>query len=331
MPINTDYSKFNVADFVADPFFRDWVLRPDSDHEEFWQEWSLLHPEQNDVIMEARQVLFQSGLPHFQLSESEISSLWTSIKAEIHPQVSKKRKLKFWYAAACSLVLFAAAYGLWPNKASLVTYKTSFGETKEIILPDQSRVILNSNSLLEFEDDWGTKEYREIYVSGEAFFSVTHLKDNQPFKVITGRGVAVEVLGTEFNVYHRAENTQVVLSSGAITLSFPMKEKQGKILMKPNELVEFKASQYNRKEVNAENYVSWTKNVLNLDETSLGEMIQKAEDKYGIQIKVANETLLEQTASGSMPITDADAFMSQVSKIFNVEITKTNSQYFIKD
>jgi ferric-dicitrate binding protein FerR (iron transport regulator) len=334
MPDLRDFSEYTVADFVGDPFFRDWVLRPDSDHEEFWQEWCRLHPEKVETIDEARRVLFNLGLPHYQLPELSISTLWSAIQADIQPENTKKviiRKSKFWYIAASILILMGVSYGFWSQQSSLMTYRTAYGETREITLPDQSKVILNSNSTLEFEDNWSQKSAREIYVSGEAFFSVIHLEDDQPFKVFTGKGVAIEVLGTEFNVYHREDNTKVVLSSGAITLSFPMKDNEGKILMKPNELVEFKESKYKKKEVNAADYVSWTKKVLNLDETSLGEMIQKAKDNYGIEVKVADEALLIQTASGSMPITDADAFMNQISKIFNVEIIKTNNNYFIKN
>ncbi len=333
MPNFKDFLDYSATDFVSDPFFRDWVLRPDSDHDDFWQEWCRLHPEKVAEIEEARHLLFNIGFPHYQLTESEISKIWSNIQAEIQPKEDKGnffKNSKFWYIAASILILMGVTFGFWSEKSTLMTYKTAFGETLEILLPDSSRVILNSNSILEFEDNWNAKSAREIYVEGEAFFSVTHLESNQPFKVFTGKGVAVEVLGTEFNVYHREENTQVVLSSGAITLSFPMKEKEGKIRMKPNELVEFKESKYQLKEVNAANYVSWTKKVLNLDETSLGAMIQKAKDNYGIKVEVADANLLIETASGSMPITDADAFMNQIAKIFNVEITKTNNQYFIK-
>jgi ferric-dicitrate binding protein FerR (iron transport regulator) len=328
-----DFSDFTVADFVSDSFFRDWVLRPDSDHEEFWQEWCQLHPEKVETIDEARRILFNLGLPHYQLPESSVSALWSAIQADIQPRDVKKaiiKQNKFWYIVASILILIGVSYGFWSQQSPLVTYRTAFGETQEIILPDNSKVILNSNSTLEFEDNWDQRSAREIYVEGEAFFSVIHLADNQLFKVFTGKGVAIEVLGTEFNIYYREDNTQVVLNSGAITLSFPMKEKEGKILMKPNELVEFKESKYNKKEVNAENYVSWTKKILNLDRTSLGEMIQKAKDNYGIEVRVDDEALLIQTASGSMPISDADAFMNQISKIFNVEIIKTNNNYFIK-
>ena len=333
MPDLRDFSDFTVADFVGNRFFRDWVLRPDSDHDEFWQEWIQQHPEKVEEIDEARRLLFNIGLPHYHLSESAITGIWDNLQTEIQPKATQKSGFKvgkLWYVAAGLLIFIGVSYGFWSQQNSIVTYRTAFGETREILLPDHSKVILNSNSTLEFEDNWDQKTAREVYVEGEAFFSVTHPEDDQPFKVFTGKGVAVEVLGTEFNVYHRAENTQVVLSSGAITLSFPMKDNEDKILMKPNELVEFKESKYNRKDVNASNYVSWTKKVLNLDETSLGEMIQKAKDNYGINVEVENKALLIQTASGSMPISDADAFMNQISKIFNVEIIKVNTKYFIK-
>jgi ferric-dicitrate binding protein FerR (iron transport regulator) len=334
MPDLRNFSDYTVADFVSDPFFRGWVLRPDSDLEEFWKEWCQLYPDKVETLDEARRVLFNLGLPHYQLSESSISTLWSAIQVETQPKDLRKPKIrqaKFWYCAASILVLISVSYGFWSQQSSLITYRTAYGETREITLPDYSKVTLNSNSTLEFEDNWGQSSAREIYVDGEAFFSVIHLKDDQPFKVFTGKGIAVEVLGTEFNVYHRADNTQVVLSSGAITLIFPMKNTEGKILMMPNELVEFKESKYQRREVNAENYVSWTKKVLNLDETSLGEMIQKAKDNYGIEVEVENESLLIQTASGSMPITDDESFMNQISKIFNVEITKKNNNYFINN
>jgi transmembrane sensor len=327
------YQHFSVEDFINDPFFRGWVLRPDSDKDQYWEAYLVHYSSKSETLKQSRLLLLKLGLPHYQLSDAGVTKLWDSIQTAVLPKSQMEyfyKQAKFWYAAASILVIVGLVIGFWSLKPTLIRHQTAFGQTEEITLPDSSTVILNSNSTLEYEDNWENQSAREIYIEGEAFFSVTHRTDDQPFKVFTGKGVAVEVLGTEFNVYYRAENTQVILSSGAITLSFPMKEKEGKILMKPNELVEFKESKYIRKEVNAANYVSWTKSVLNLDETSLSEMIQKAKDNYGILVQVADEKLLTQTASGSMPITDADAFMNQIAKIFNVEITKTKSQYFIK-
>lgn len=59
-------------------------------------------------------------------------------------------------------------------------------------------------------------------------------------------------------------------------------------------------------------------------------MIRMAEENYGLEVEVDPELNLGQSASGSMPLTDGDSFMRQVSLIFNVEIQKHNSKYLIK-
>src|SRR5690606_9506317 len=218
----------------------------------------------------------------------------------------------------------------WYALPKQTQYLTAFGETKEIILPDSSTVILNSNSKLTFVDNWDDQMAREIWIDGEAFFSVVHKVDNQPFKVLSSQNVAIEVLGTEFNVYNRAQETEVVLTSGIVTLSFPVKEKEGKILMNPGELVEFKESKYERKKVNTSLYTSWKEKVLHLDETSLEEILKIAKDNYGIEIETEDEEMLKQTASGSMPLGDAENFMEQISKIFNIEIVHEQNKYLIE-
>src|SRR5690606_22184900 len=64
-------------------------------------------------------------------------------------------------------------------------------------LPAGSTVILNKNSELGYDDDFGT-EIREVRLTGEAFFDVEHDPDH-PFIVKTG-DVNTRVLGTAFNV-----------------------------------------------------------------------------------------------------------------------------------
>ena len=86
--------------------------------------------------------------------------------------------------------------------------------------------------------NWGRESEREVWLDGEAFFSVIHKINNQPFKVKTSEDVAIEVLGTTFNVYHRNQ-TKIVLNSGRIQLSLPTVQADEKIFMNPGELVEY--------------------------------------------------------------------------------------------
>lgn len=66
-----------------------------------------------------------------------------------------------------------------------------------MVLPDGSRVWLNSNSSLRFPDRFAD-DSREVYLEGEAYFDV--VKDaKKPFRVYIDT-YAVTVLGTSFNV-----------------------------------------------------------------------------------------------------------------------------------
>lgn len=327
------YQNFTFEDFINDPDFRDWALRPDPKNDELWVSWCENHPEKVKEVELAKSVLVKMGHPKYLLSSEESATLLENIQshssAKLSVTQSQAKKPVYWPYAAAVLMLMTLSFFLWKKTSTEIVHQTAFGETMEIRLPDSSTVILNSNTKVTFDTNWKTQSSRQVSIEGEAFFSVTHQKDHQPFRVITSRGISVEVLGTEFNMYSRSEETKVVLSSGLVTLSFPMDKKEGKILMEPGELVEFKESQFQRKKVNTANYTSWTDNVLHLDKTTLAEIIKMAKDNYGIQVIVENSDALNRTASGTMPISDARNFMNQISKIFNIEIEYNQDHYTI--
>lgn len=331
--IEKEYQYYSLEDFINDSDFRDWVLRTDPLSDEFWVTWCENHPKKVKEVELARAMILKMGQPSFSLSEDESSKLLENIQSESKDRFSviSGRAIENYYPhyAAALLLLFAFSFFVWKNTSTEIVHQTAYGETKEVQLPDSSTVILNSNSKISFDTNWKNQASRQVSIEGEAFFSITHQKDHQPFRVITSRGISVEVLGTEFNMYSRSLETKVVLSSGLVTLSFPMDKKEGKILMEPGELVEFRESKFHRKKVNTANYISWTDNVLNLDKTTLAEILKIAKDNYGIQVMVENHDALNRTASGTMPISDARNFINQISKIFNIEIVYNQDHYTI--
>lgn len=208
-----------------------------------------------------------------------------------------------------------------------IDYLTGFGETRNIVLPDGSTVILNANSHLAFRDDIEEQSVREVQLDGEAYFSVVHTSDNKPFVVSTSGGVAVEVLGTSFNVYDR-KKTKIVLNSGKIRLSLPgAKEENEKIVMEPGEMVEYDENSYTKKTVDPKIYAAWTEKKIILDQTSLREMIEMAKNNYGVEISVESAAMLDQTVSGSMPVADAENFVKQVAKVFQLNVVDENGKF----
>ena len=119
-------------------------------------------------------------------------------------------------AAAAAVIMFGSYFYL--NSLD-ETINTEYAENKEILLPDNSEVILNADSELSFsERNWDKK--RNVDLNGEAFFKVAKGKR---FTVATDAGM-VTVLGTQFNVEHREGVFEVTCFEGLVSVTFQNKE-----------------------------------------------------------------------------------------------------------
>ncbi len=332
----TNYFEFTVEQFLDDPFFREWVIRPDFESDQFWSHWISSNPDKAATLDEAKNLLLELRIPEYALSQEEIEGVWGKIQHQIKREkkvvLSHSSKMVFWKQLAAAGVAAMLALGVWWawNQSDQIEVNTAFGETLPFTLPDGSKVVLNANSQIRFSENWDENDRREIWLEGEAFFDVVHLQSHQPFLVYTANGVEIEVLGTSFSVYGRNKKSQIVLEEGNVSLSLSNTlQPREKILMKPGDLVAIQEGKVEKKKVNADNYTSWTQNLLILDETSLNEIIRVGRENFGLEIEVDPRISLDQTASGSMPLENPDQFMSLTAKIFNISITKIESKYLI--
>lgn len=133
-------------------------------------------------------------------------------RAPLRPRLASLRKgTPLRYAlAGLSLAAITALFLCLPEGLRLWTsdYHTRWGEQREWVLEDGSRVMLNSHSALAVEF---SPEQRKIsLLEGEAYFQVAH-NPARPFVVATAHGVA-KVTGTAFNVYAHPERTTVTVT-----------------------------------------------------------------------------------------------------------------------
>lgn len=315
-----------------DEYFQSWIWAPDHDNDSFWRSWLAAHPEKVADASEARHLLQQFTFNRYKLPDDDVVNLWKRIQGTEHlpAEVDNRQRFHWWRWAVAAVLIAGLAYIFLPPHET-ISYSTSYGETKSIVLPDQSEVVLNANSTLSFEDNWDNTSVRAVQLDGEAFFDVKHTVNNQPFTVATEDGVSVEVLGTTFNIYHRTRETKIMLSSGKIQLSLPAPEFKEKIIMKPGELVEFRSNHFSKKSVDPERYLAWTENRLVLDRTSLREMVQLIHNNYGIDVKVTPEQLLDQTVSGSMPAAAGEELVDQIAKAFRLKVVRNADQIIITE
>lgn len=140
-------------------------------------------------------------------SKEEIWESLGSVKdsGKVHPS---RRLMYATWAAACLVVLlsvgtFMAAY--------TTRVECPRGQHVEVMLPDGSNVLLNSESQISYKKYWWWKK-REVKLAGEAFFKV---KKGKRFDVVS-KGYVTSVLGTSFNVFARDNQVKVSCFTGRV-------------------------------------------------------------------------------------------------------------------
>jgi transmembrane sensor len=125
---------------------------------------------------------------------------------------SRRAWLGVGVALAAGLAV-AVGVGVWPGSRTPVqTFRTAPGETREIALADGSHIRLNAASQITVR--LGRHERRVQMADAEALFDVAHDAD-RPFLIAVGDR-QVRVVGTEFNIRHRADKVALTVRRGVV-------------------------------------------------------------------------------------------------------------------
>lgn len=159
----------------------------------------------------------------------------------------------------------------------------------ELILPDGTKVWLNSNSELIFPSQF-SDSLRTVELVGEAFFDVA--KDNaRPFIVKT-KMLSTKVIGTKFMVTSYANlNEEVALVEGSVNVTSAI-SKQNTIL-KPGKGVTYnlKNKKYSVIDINEDNIINRKSGLFLFDNITLVDMTEIMKNWYGVDFKFLDESV----------------------------------------
>lgn len=130
------------------------------------------------------------------------------------------------------LVVSANRKGNLPKNELLNKITIPRGGKYNIMLPDGTRVWLNSSSSLSFPNTFEGAD-RKVMLTGEAYFEVARNKQ-KPFKVNVAGKQEVEVLGTHFNIsaFEEDQNITTTLLEGSVKVN----TSKFQTLIKPGEM-----------------------------------------------------------------------------------------------
>jgi transmembrane sensor len=259
-----------------------------------------------------------------------------TIVTDFEPQRGRRMRRKAFWLAPLTFTLAGAIFlfATRPNHPAVVLAPakpmspssqeatTNSGSRTVITLPDNSRVWLNAGSHIEYGKYFTGGDYREVNLTGEAFFDVAP-DATHPFIIHTLK-VDVRVLGTSFNLksYPSDKTTEATLLRGSIEVSIHNRPSD-KIILKPNEklvvcnddsLLQLKTPR--RKEVRPESLVviskptyeqhsgaiietSWVDNKLIFQDEEFGDLAKQMERWYGVSIRFEDQKLQELRFTGT--------------------------------
>lgn len=226
--------------------------------------------------------------------------LISKISVQEEPVAVKKISLNWLYTSVAAAILIIGMLWIW-DRFQVVTPVNSYtylsGQSvSELSLPDGTKVSLNRNSVLKYDNSFGG-DLRNVSLEGEAFFEVK--KDvTKPF-IIDLNGAKITVLGTSFNVKNRSAENEV--SATLLTGKIKFNTNDQTVLLKPNDQLVFNktSKKINIKTPDISTIVAWKDNLIKYNSLPFHKAIKLLEEQYTVQIQIADRELGNTLTTGA--------------------------------
>lgn len=252
--------------------------------------------------------------------------------------ISWKHAVTYRVAAGIALLMAVGiAYWLIGNKTNekiqqLVTISNRENFTHKIVLSDGTQVWLNPNSSLSYNKINFSDTSREVALTGEAFFDVSH-DAAKPFRVTSGN-IVTRVLGTAFNItaYKNEKNIDVLLVRGRVQVSSGSQQR----LLTPGQLLSYNNSNSNIDvhSVQVDGKMdSFTSGKMVFDNTPLATAINRIADAYAVHIDFKDSSLVKnKMITGAYTRNTADEVLRRILFIHGLKFKKKGEhEYIIND
>lgn len=240
----------------------------------------------------------------YDLIENRINRNTASTRSSITRYIS--------YAAAILILalLSTVAYN-YLKQPEILQVTTSYGERKEVALPDGSTVVLNSMSSIAFPEKMSGKT-RSVTLHGEAFFSVA--KNPDKTFIVKAGDAEVKVLGTKFNVeaYESESSVTTTLFEGSVSVGISGSKPK---ILKPNEqaIINKETGKLDVKSLdNPETERAWRENILIFENQKLSDILNVLSREYNVIFEV------EELALSKLRITARFDSKESIGKVLEV-------------
>jgi transmembrane sensor len=215
------------------------------------------------------------------------------------------------------------------DDSQLFSIAVSDQSRANVILSDGTEITMREGSKMSFPYNIAQLKQRKVSIDGEAYFSVHH-DVSSPFTVL-GRGLTVNVLGTQFMLssYSRNVERKVTLISGAVLATT---DNGDHVILKPGQTFSYNSYTKHttmKMEQDAMSVVDWKDDIINLGGQTLNVIMQKISKIYSVHFHFVDNKVNDICLSGKLdahlPI---DELLDNLSKIAPINIVKKDKNTY---
>lgn len=230
-------------------------------------------------------------------------------------------------AAVLCLVLGGITYLDYINEQqiSYLEASTSYGERKQVLLPDGTQLVLNSCSRIRYPDRFVGNQ-RRVELEGEGYFRVQR-NEKQTFIVNTPR-FDVRVLGTCFDVkaYLSDEVVSVDVESGKVQVDMP--EAMMRLQAKERVFINTISGEYNKRREDRTVAV-WRKGGLRFSSTPINDVAKELERVYNCRITFAPGQDFNNLISGEHDNKSLEAVLQSIEYTSGIHYKKEGNKVLL--
>jgi transmembrane sensor len=288
-----------------------------------------LHDEQRQPDLEARVHAWLARSEDHRRAFNRMTHVWertSAIRMRARGDMSAKRTVRWrfhpWAVALAATVIFAAVILVCYRRDNAVM--TAIGQQQVRMLPDGTRVVLNTDTRIEVNYDEHARRVRLI--RGEAWFDVSK-RPTWPF-LVSVDGREIRALGTSFIVRHDdIQDLSVTLVEGRISVSpiarsdeSPPQDPQilapgQRLLVSHNH-----KSTVDRPELTR--ITAWERGRVEFDETPLGDAASEMNRYSTSHVTAANAEVAQLRIGGVFRAGDSDEFVRIVTAAFGLKVDR---------
>jgi len=250
-------------------------------------------------------------------------------------------------AASLVLAVFVTFFtetpldSLWQAEQQFVRYETAVGEKSTIYLPDNSKVLLNTNSVLLVRY---TDEYRLLDLQrGELHVEVAHDK-SRPLSVVANQKV-IQAVGTAFSVQVKTSEVELIVTEGKVIIG-QLDKKQvineetltisaSSLAVSQGEIASLAAMNIGADKVSVIDHkaikqsLSWRQGNLVFNGETLAEAMAEVSRYTSVTFEIADEELKQIKIAGRFKTGDVKGLIAVLNHNFNIKTDRVNKKLVV--